>query len=359
MLLFWIAAALLSAAAVSVVLARGSRASAAESDPEGDVYRRQLDEVDDLKARGLLDEDGWRAARAETGRRLLAVERRRRPEPASDGGRARAWATATAAGAVLLGAGLYMAVGSPGLPDQPFAARIAAWRAGDPADLTPEQAAAVLQTIAAERPGDPRVWSYLGRAWAEAGQPMLAVQAFEKALALQPSRADDWAAMGESLTQLDDGKVDDDARRAFDQALKLDPNSPAALFFLGRDDIARGRREVGLARWRALVAALPEADPRRVAVEAQIREVESGRAAQAAAVATAAPEDQAAMIRGMVDGLAARLEASPDDPEGWARLVRAYGVLGDTAARQHALQRARGLFRDRPEALAKVEAAAR
>ena len=31
----------------------------------------------------------------------------------------------------------------------------------------------------------------------------------------------------------------------------------------------------------------------------------------------------------MVDGLAARLQRQPDDPAGWARLICAYGVLGD------------------------------
>ena len=35
------------------------------------------------------------------------------------------------------------------------------------------------------------------------------------------------------------------------------------------------------------------------------------------------------MIRGMVEGLADRLEEKPNDPEGWQRLVRVYGVLGE------------------------------
>jgi cytochrome c-type biogenesis protein CcmH len=33
----------------------------------------------------------------------------------------------------------------------------------------------------------------------------------------------------------------------------------------------------------------------------------------------------------MVDGLAARLEAQPDDPEGWRMLARSWGVLGEAA----------------------------
>ncbi len=45
-------------------------------------------------------------------------------------------------------------------------------------------------------------------------------------------------------------------------------------------------------------------------------------------------EDRAAMITGMVEGLAARLEADPKDAEGWARLIRARVVLGQTQCAQ-------------------------
>ncbi len=53
----------------------------------------------------------------------------------------------------------------------------------------------------------------------------------------------------------------------------------------------------------------------------------------------------------MVDRLASRLKASPDDPPGWARLIRAYGVLGQTAKREAAMGEARRLFKDRPQDL--------
>jgi cytochrome c-type biogenesis protein CcmH len=64
-------------------------------------------------------------------------------------------------------------------------------------------------------------------------------------------------------------------------------------------------------------------------------------------------------IRNMVTSLASRLKASPDDPQGWARLVRSYGVLGDRPAQAQALTEARRLFKDRPEALKTVEDAAK
>jgi cytochrome c-type biogenesis protein CcmH len=51
-------------------------------------------------------------------------------------------------------------------------------------------------------------------------------------------------------------------------------------------------------------------------------------------------EDQQKMIRGMVEGLAARLAQQPNDPDGWARLGRSYGVLGEREKARDAWRRA-------------------
>ncbi|MEM8770668.1 MAG: tetratricopeptide repeat protein [Pseudomonadota bacterium] len=48
----------------------------------------------------------------------------------------------------------------------------------------------------------------------------------------------------------------------------------------------------------------------------------------AAAIAALPPEERAAMIDNMVEGLAARLEENPEDREGWRMLARSYAALG-------------------------------
>jgi len=66
--------------------------------------------------------------------------------------------------------------------------------------------------------------------------------------------------------------------------------------------------------------------------------------ADIAATAKMSPEERQTMIRGMVDGLAARLQQNPGDAAGWQRLANAYRVLGedqkaaDAAARAAALR---------------------
>jgi len=354
-LLFWIAAALIAAAAAALVLWRAQGvARAVEGSieaPEAAVYRRHLAEQDDLKARGLLDEAGWKSSRAEAARRLLAASGREPAAPPTDPRKLRLAVLGSVIATAALALAAYAVVGSPGAADQPFAGRLAQWRAADPATLGPAEAAAVLASIARERPQDGEVWSFLGRARAAAGDTFGAAQALERAVRLRPNSAEDWSALGEVLAELNGGEIGPDADRALRRALELDPRAPGPRYALGRAAIAEGRREEGLKLWREALAVLGPDDPRRAALAAEIA------AAERAPAAAPAPDEAA--IRAMVQGLAARLEASPDDPDGWARLVRSYTVLNDIPARDRALARARTLFRDRPADLAAIEAAAR
>ena len=61
---------------------------------------------------------------------------------------------------------------------------------------------------------------------------------------------------------------------------------------------------------------------------------------QMQAAASMSPADRAAMIEGMVGGLAARLENEPDDLEGWTMLARSYGVLNEPRESADAFARA-------------------
>ncbi len=64
--------------------------------------------------------------------------------------------------------------------------------------------------------------------------------------------------------------------------------------------------------------------------------------------ASAAPADRMKMIRAMVDGLAARLEADQGDLDGWLRLARADKVLGENAKSAAAKARAAKLVEAMP-----------
>lgn len=353
MIAFWAVAGLLSAAAAGLILQSAARAAshAGSEDPTQALYRRQLSEIDDLAHRGLIAEPERKSAHAEAARRLLSASDATIQPWIADSGMRRL-ILLLAALAPVAALGLYLLTGAPGMPDQPLKARVAAWRAADPATLTPDQLAAVLRAMVLEHPKDPEGYRYLAIMEGAADNPTGASRALRRAITLAPQRADLWEMLGESLMTESGGEMTPQAKRAFDEALTRDPKALAARFHLAGAVIAAGDKAKGLAQWRALLAELPAADPRRQGLQAAIDEAE-GKAPPAPA------PDQMGAIRGMVDSLATRLAAAPDDPEGWVRLVRSYAVLGDTAKRDEALTAARARFAAKPEVLKELDAAAK
>jgi cytochrome c-type biogenesis protein CcmH len=79
---------------------------------------------------------------------------------------------------------------------------------------------------------------------------------------------------------------------------------------------------------------------------------------QKAAIQSMAPADQQQMIKGMVENLAAKLSANPNDLEGWLRLIRSYKVLNDPAKAKEAFDKANSAFSANADGLAQLKAAA-
>lgn len=355
MLLFWTLAAALSAAAAGLILvrAKGAEGRLAGEDPGLAVHRRQLAEIDDLVARGLLGASEREAARAEAGRRLLTAADAAPRAPAAPGGRK--VALAAAAILPLASMGLYLLLGTPGLPDGPIEARVAQWRKGDLRALDAPRLVAVREVEAREKPDDPGAHAALGAARLWAGDALGASKALRQAVALAPDEPVLWTMLGEVFVALSEGEVGPDARQAFTQAYRLDPAAISPRYHLGLALIEDGRVAEGLSAWRILQAEIPPDDARKADLAQRIEMVE-----KAGGIPQAPPQGgqpDAAAIEGMVASLAARLEAEPNDPEGWVRLVRAYAVLGRGGERDAALARARGLFKDRPDVLEALDQA--
>jgi len=254
---FWIMTALLTALAALSVLS-GARRGADADEPVSAAA--ELAELDRLKARGLLDEAGWTAARAEAGRRILVSDRVTAPVRA--GARDRVWLLAGLAVTAVMALSLYALVGQAGLADQPYERRVDQW-ATELETLEAPQLAAVAARVVQERPGDHQALTMLGAARFEAGDPIGAASAFRRAVALRPDDAQSWARLGESLTRANAGVVGGDAEAAFAQALRRDPGQLGARYFLGEAALARGETAAVRAMWGPLIAALGPADPRR------------------------------------------------------------------------------------------------
>jgi len=355
MIAFWATAGVLSAVAAILILYRAARAATGveSADTTSIFYRRQLAEIGDLAARGLLGEGERKSAEAEAGRRLLAAADQ--PAETWSHGASRAPVLIAAIAAPALAFGLYLWVGSPGVHDQPFAARLKQWRDENPASLTPPQMAAVLGALTKERPNDPEGFRFLALAEGASNHPAGAVRALKQAVKIAPQRVDLWEMLGEAEVFQAGGELTDDAKRAFTQTLRLDPKNVAARFHLARARMAAGDKAGGIAEWKALLADMPAGDSRRADLQSAISEAENG---PRPAPSQGLSGDQMTAVRGMVAGLAQRLAASPDDSAGWVRLVRAYAVLGETAKRDAALRDARARYADKPDVLADLADAA-
>ena len=210
----------------------------------------------------------------------------------------------------------------------------------------------MLNDTLKSRPNDVRLLSLLGNVDRAANDPVAAVSVLTRAARLDPTNADTRVALGDALEAAAGGKPSPDAEAAFRAALAIDPKNAAARYFLGGALAGRGQGAEAAALWRSLSADLPANDPRKaglltLADRAEHPEVPPAPPASAA--------DQIGFIHAMVASLAARLQTNPDDPAGWAQLVRSYGVLGDTKGQDAALARARILFAERPDDLKRIE----
>lgn len=260
MTLFWIMTALVACLAAVLVLAAARRGADAGADVGAAAAAQELAELDRLKARGLLDEREWAAARAEAGRRILATA----PEHglSRDGAGERLWVTGGIAATVLAALGLYFVIASPGLPDQGFERRVDEW-ASRPETLEAPQLAAVVGRVVREHPDDYQALVMLGVARFEANDPLAAASAFRRALRVNPDEAQTWARLGESLVRVTDGVVGAEAEAAFHEALKRDPDQLGARYFLGEAALARGDAAMVREMWLPLIAILTPGDPRR------------------------------------------------------------------------------------------------
>ena len=65
-------------------------------------------------------------------------------------------------------------------------------------------------------------------------------------------------------------------------------------------------------------------------------------------------EERAQMIMGMVDSLAQKLEDSPDNPQGWVRLLRARTVLGQETQKLKDIETIKAVYADRPNIMNQI-----
>jgi cytochrome c-type biogenesis protein CcmH len=335
--------AVMTVAAVAAIvwpLVRRRNATGAADANDLAVYRDQLAEIERDRATERIGPAEAEAARVEISRRLLAAADRLEGNgpPGAARERPRRFAAAVALVALPVGAiAFYLVIGSPGLPGEPLSTRIAAAHN----DNSVQALFARVETHLEQHPDDGRGWEVIAPIYMDLGRYDDAVKARENALRLLGATAEREAYLGEALTAAANGVVTADAKAAFDRAIERDRRDPTARFYQGLAAEQDGSREDAKRIWRALLADAPEGAQWADFVRTALARID-GAAAPAAAPAPAANGvGDNAMIRGMVERLAARLRENGADPEGWVRLARSYKVLGDQARMDGAITDAR------------------
>lgn len=375
---FWLVLGLMTAAAMLIVVSplfrRGPPPAAA-----GDmaVYRDQLDEIDRDLARGAIAPAEAEAARIEISRRLIAAAERadtaataHQPDTADARVAARPWRIASIVALIALPLGAiaaYLALGSPDLPGQPLAARLA--RGGAPVatnDVT-TLAALILQVEAhlERNPDDGRGWEVLAPAYMRLERYDEAVKARSNAIRLLGATAERASALGEALVAAGGGIVTPAATTEFERALELERDNLTATLYIGLAAKQAGQREEARRIWEGMIARAPEGAPWVSFVREAIAALgepaagtapsPSGDTDPAADKSAELTTEQRDMARGMVERLATRLAENGSDVESWLRLVRSYLVLGERDKARAAATDARRALADDADKLQRLD----
>ena len=235
-----------------------------------------------------------------------------------------------------------------------------------------------LLTRLQRSPQDPEGWRVLGWSYFSLERFADAADAYSKAIELRPNSAEYRSARGEALVRAANGRVSSEALRDLQEALKLDPRDVRARFLVGLAKEQAGDKAAALADWNGLIVEADPSEPSLSEIKQRVTDLrrelgdnsaslpsaprnaggvlDSLKAADRLAAAPSAergprpedirnaesmsPQDRTAMIRGMVDALASRLEQSPRDVEGWIKLMRSRVVLGEAELARKSYQSA-------------------
>lgn len=292
----------------------------------------------------------------------------------------------------LLGGALLLAAGSIGYNVYQASDSGAPVAAAADGTLTIEQ----LRAAAEASKDDARPWGDLAFAYFQQGEFDEAAAAYRRAVAIDPQAAVLWSALGETLVM---GSARDplpaEALQAFEKALALDPQDPRARYFLAAKKDLDKDHEGAIAAWLDLLADSPPGAPweadlvrtieqvgqiNKIDVAARIAEAQGARkpallapgsgsvagdaaspnvrgpsAADVAAARQMKPSEQREMAEGMVAQLEARLQQQPKNIDGWVMLIRSRMTLGEPGKAKAALEAA---VKANPAAAAQLRAQA-
>lgn len=157
--------------------------------------------------------------------------------------------------------GVYLALGRPDLASGAYAARMEALTQRDPTTYTPEEQLVVWAEIARRFPNDPVPHLNLGDVNLQLNRPAEAARAYDAALRRDPQSVDALLGMGRALVAIDNS-VSPEALAYFEQAAAL-TNDAAPVIYQAMAAMETGRDADARRLWGEALARMTPDDPRR------------------------------------------------------------------------------------------------
>ncbi len=335
-----------------------------------DVYREQLQELEFQIDAGTKNRESLELERAEIARRILKENRRSGTIKFWNSAKLGRHFTSISALALIpiLSFSLYIALGSPGVPDAPLSAQ----RIGKLEDKSIGEMVRMAERHLAKNPNDARGWTVLANVYGKLNRPSDRARAFEQIIKINGPTPGSLAELGEALTVADGNIVSARSRKLFERALAMDKSTLKASVYIalaleqegrfgealkGWVHIANSRKDD--AQWQAMtserISTMKQRIGKILSKEAAGKgEFKGPNTEQIKDASKMNSVDRKTLIKGMVARLADKLKDEPNDFDGWVRLIRSYTVLKRNNDARVALKNARNQFKNDPSLLKKL-----
>ena len=331
------------------------------------IYKDQLVEVEKDLEKGVLSKSESDAARIEVSRRILLADKRSKLEKQTVSISQNHNKLITFIILIFILAGsfsIYAFLGNPSLPDMPLQARLAEIKENRSQRISQEEAELLvpdeiieapsdylalvskLRIAMKERPNDIQGLRLLALHEFRLGKYRSARKAHLKIINVlgETATAKDLIDFAEVMIVATNGYVSPEAEFILRRGLEMKPNDGRARYYSGLSMAQSGRPDVTLRLWENLLNEGPDDAPwiplikeqivdvaRLVGVNIAQDQLPGPTSEQINSAETMSDIDRKEMIQGMVSSLSNRLANEGGTVNEWARLIRALGVLGETA----------------------------
>jgi cytochrome c-type biogenesis protein CcmH len=211
-------------------------------------------------------------------------------------------------------------------------------------------------------PDNPKGWAMLARSYKVMGRLQDAEDAYAKAGQVIETDPDLLADYADLLAVRAGDNLDGRPLELINKALALNPMHPMSLMLAATAAYRQGRYDAAVNYWEKLVPMMDPESPDMAQLQSDIDDARAKAGLNSAAPAAGGkpklnqadtpqkPSNE--QIVKMVEGLAVRLKANPDDLNGWARLARSYKVLGRLPESEDAYLKTGKLLETNPDVIA-------